>query len=535
MNAVASFPAEPAGAGGDPRVSVPPSNGGARATTNDGKEFDQFLGANQASSGQKAAPQQEAGTSPLQPQESLEKKRNPKTDVLIAGVLAQAGLMRASSDDGTKSAPVLGDDPMQSDAPPDTKSQSEAAPQPDSSGKPAQPNPGDPIADGLASAGWMPVPMIPPETVALNGSMKPTASQAPVPDGGMEAAVFARMNASPMPPEAGAKNAEPTPILQVNTIPATSDGRPLKNAEQDAAPEETVVTATAAKSAGAVESSKNKAAADLAVTMQPAMGKVVASDVNRDGTSPAMQVRAMPDLRFQPQPKMETAHAVATSSSSDATDSAAVVAPSQRNFADLGRDQKNDAGQPSTQQHGWNGLTIRQSPDGAAAMDTASFSGTGSTDQVGQAATVIKHVFEAVERMRSDGQSHVELQVKLKDGTEIAIKLQFRDGSVQPVFKTDSSELRQALERNWNQFSSESTGRGMRVTAPVFESPDMQPGANDPGQHRGQQEHPAETWRDAMPMPASHLGRSVVGRRGIPARQDESAPGQPAAGLELYA
>jgi len=41
---------------------------------------------------------------------------------------------------------------------------------------------------------------------------------------------------------------------------------------------------------------------------------------------------------------------------------------------------------------------------------------------------------------------------------------------VHPVFKTESPELRQAIEQNWAGFRSAANERGLQISTPVFES-----------------------------------------------------------------
>ena len=72
--------------------------------------------------------------------------------------------------------------------------------------------------------------------------------------------------------------------------------------------------------------------------------------------------------------------------------------------------------------------TSSQAVDFAARLDSAQ-----------DASSILRHVAEANERMRSDGRSSVELQVRLRDGQELIIQVRMRGGEFQPVFKTEST------------------------------------------------------------------------------------------------
>jgi hypothetical protein len=137
--------------------------------------------------------------------------------------------------------------------------------------------------------------------------------------------------------------------------------------------------------------------------------------------------------------------------------------------------------------------------------------------------------------MRSDGSSTVDMQVRLNDGTEVEIRVQLRDGHVEPTFKTDSEPLRQAIEQNWQQFTSESAQRGMRVTTPAFESPALTGGTYDSShdQQQDRRQSFSDSWGDdstAVPWNA---------RQQTGASRDNGANGRRArqakASLEIYA
>ena len=90
--------------------------------------------------------------------------------------------------------------------------------------------------------------------------------------------------------------------------------------------------------------------------------------------------------------------------------------------------------------------------------------------QAPAAASTLTQVLETADKMRSDGQSRVEMQVKLDDGQQITVRLQLSQGAIHPIFKTESPELRQAIEQGWTSFRSAASDRGLQIATPVFES-----------------------------------------------------------------
>jgi hypothetical protein len=146
--------------------------------------------------------------------------------------------------------------------------------------------------------------------------------------------------------------------------------------------------------------------------------------------------------------------------------------------------------------------------DSTPKFQSESTAKSGSTQET---SAIFNHTLEAAERMRSDGKSSVEVQVRLHDGQELTIQLRMNAGEVQSVIKTNSSDLRAALEQNWSQFTSVSADRGLRMVAPVFAS--GQSGLGDFSQGReqySQQQHPAVLMDEEPPQPSSAKPRETA-------------------------
>jgi hypothetical protein len=115
---------------------------------------------------------------------------------------------------------------------------------------------------------------------------------------------------------------------------------------------------------------------------------------------------------------------------------------------------------------------------------------TAHTEQV----THLFHaISEATEKLQSDGRTNVEMQINLRDGAQLTVRLQMHGGEVRAIFKTDSTEWREAIARGWSDFSSNSAERGLRVTTPIFQSPAAQPGLNDFNNQRHDRREEAES------------------------------------------
>lgn len=147
-----------------------------------------------------------------------------------------------------------------------------------------------------------------------------------------------------------------------------------------------------------------------------------------------------------------------------------------------------------------------------------------------QVETIVHRTMEAAERLRITGGERVEVQIKLDAGQELTVRLQLTHGEVRPIFLTESRELRQALEQNWSQFTDRAIDRTVRVTTPVFESPNSQSGMND----LNQQQREGRQRAFAEAQEAASANAPFV--RNLPRRANAAAPSAaPAPGVQLYA
>jgi len=91
---------------------------------------------------------------------------------------------------------------------------------------------------------------------------------------------------------------------------------------------------------------------------------------------------------------------------------------------------------------------------------------------VSHAAAAVEATLDAVEHMRDTTHSSVELQLSFSDDAHLAVRVEMRNGEVQTTFRTDSTELRQALTSEWRQqaptVTTDGADRPVRIADPVF-------------------------------------------------------------------
>ena len=142
-----------------------------------------------------------------------------------------------------------------------------------------------------------------------------------------------------------------------------------------------------------------------------------------------------------------------------------------------------------------------------------------------QADRIFNVLTEATEKLRTDGHTNVEMQIKLRDGEVLTVKLQMHGGEVRTIFRTDSIEMREAIARGWSDFSNRSTERGLTVTTPVFESPAAQSGLNDSPHQREQHHEQAEANRGRdLPFPTPGKQKAKLSTPLTPSRLPNPSP-----------
>jgi hypothetical protein len=116
--------------------------------------------------------------------------------------------------------------------------------------------------------------------------------------------------------------------------------------------------------------------------------------------------------------------------------------------------------------------------------------------RVSEVAHVVEKTFRAAERIRASGDSRLEVAVRLESGQRVAIELRVANGEVLPIIRTESESFRQTLQQHWSQFAQTAERGVVRVTTPVFESPQTSSNMADLS-HQGR--HHQRTFHDLAP------------------------------------
>lgn len=145
-------------------------------------------------------------------------------------------------------------------------------------------------------------------------------------------------------------------------------------------------------------------------------------------------------------------------------------------------------------------------------------------------AHVVTTTLDAGERLRASGHQSVDLAVKLDNGQEVTIQLRMANGEITPLIRTGSEPLRLALEQNWGAFSQRGGEREIRMTNPVFESPQTSSNMSDLNQQRDGRERTQQ--EPAFIIPGQYpQRRSGAQTSSQPAKQTSTHQ----SGVHLYA
>jgi hypothetical protein len=108
------------------------------------------------------------------------------------------------------------------------------------------------------------------------------------------------------------------------------------------------------------------------------------------------------------------------------------------------------------------------------------------------AARVLEHLEVTLAKYRPNVPPHLEVQVDLQGGDTLQVRLDLRGDALQSTFRTDSPELRMALQRAWPEFMERSQQNGLNLSPASFDSPGMSSdsgaGSQADGRRQGSQE-----------------------------------------------
>jgi hypothetical protein len=100
----------------------------------------------------------------------------------------------------------------------------------------------------------------------------------------------------------------------------------------------------------------------------------------------------------------------------------------------------------------------------------ASKSEAGHAEWVQPAGRTLAIVRDVAERMQTTANRVVEFDVNSQPGTQLSVRLEYRGGVVHTTFRTDSTDLRDTLTREWQSTmpSVASGERSVRLAEPTF-------------------------------------------------------------------
>jgi len=172
------------------------------------------------------------------------------------------------------------------------------------------------------------------------------------------------------------------------------------------------------------------------------------------------------------------------------------------------------------------------STSAAITAKTLTVTATAPAPVQAAATTTLNQVLESADKMRTIGQDTVQLQVNLDGGQQLTVRLQMAQGAIHATFKTDSPDLRQAIEQNWSGFRTGASERGLQISSPVFESPSTGSGFNafaNRDQTRQQNGDPSDAEAsNIIPLP-------TLAPAGKAAAPQPAAASPVESGIQLYA
>ena len=298
------------------------------------------------------------------------------------------------------------------------------------------------------------------------------------------------------------------PVLQGKNAPAEFSGAAVHLASFAASP-----LAEAASENGVAQ-------------MPPPRNADAISSPQGDGTTVAMQRRAMPEQIFERQ--FKTKANPATVSIAPGESGAAVMREMREHPATARRIEAAPAAPAMPDTHSESAANNAHGT--AAPIQTQDRSDAPAATDFTAAVRITKQTIDLAEHVRAMGRDHVEIQMRLRDGQEVTVSLRLEHGEWKPVFKTDTAALCQALEQNWHRAAAQPSAQAVKFGTPVFESQGAQ---TDLGQNAQQQAGGRERAFDRREQESAFGTAAPLPRKNAAAAN----PARPAAttAVQLYA
>jgi len=144
----------------------------------------------------------------------------------------------------------------------------------------------------------------------------------------------------------------------------------------------------------------------------------------------------------------------------------------------------------------------------------------------GDLSSLMARVWEAAETLPSSQRGRVDLDVPLRDNENVRVRVEMRSGEIHATIRTDSQELREALEKSWPEFANKTNERGLRLGDANF-SPMRQEGSggqSGEGSRRDPYPEQQNGWQHRSGGQHSGGGQPSQAGRPLQRRSAETAP-----------
>ncbi|MCS7008672.1 MAG: hypothetical protein NZL93_01885 [Chthoniobacterales bacterium] len=113
----------------------------------------------------------------------------------------------------------------------------------------------------------------------------------------------------------------------------------------------------------------------------------------------------------------------------------------------------------------------------------------------------LNRIEDALQTLQSSHRTRLDLDVPLSDNQNLRIRLELKNGEIFTIFRTDSLELRDALERAWPEFiARHQSEKGLRISEATFQAQQNSPSTNSSGDFRHPHyQNPSQAYEETSP------------------------------------
>jgi hypothetical protein len=128
--------------------------------------------------------------------------------------------------------------------------------------------------------------------------------------------------------------------------------------------------------------------------------------------------------------------------------------------------------------------------------------------------SLLERVWEAAETLPSSHRGRIDLDVPLRDNENVRVRVEMRSGEIHATIRTDSQELREALEKSWPEFANKTNDRGLRLGDANFSSMRQEGSGGQSGEGSRRDPYPEQQngWQQHSGGQPSHAGRPSQSR-----------------------